>query len=480
MGKDGVYLFEKNTDAVGTNRGLLYQYLITLKDWIDNYILKNDQDIFCEFEDDIKEINTLANEVAFKQIKNYNSPFNINSEEIEKSLYNFYMLYLKYIKKFKIEFYFITNSHISKQDTILTKWIERTDITLVKNEVINILSNKVTLEKSNKINALANRIKKYSEDFKKNTGKIDQANKKKKEFEKSASLLINEIKNDESITRFIECVFFEFKIQECNYSVQALKDEILINLGKIDNCKGMVNVYFSRFLSEVNQKSCISNTSERMLTRDLFEQILEETIDEIGKNTKDEFIEIVTSGFENINNKIDKVNDGINNKLDRVNDSISKLVGNRKIKNKISLPIYSDDELKDFIEIDVNSSHLEEKIKKIGMDDEDTGYLIDLAQNTRCRYLLYKEELKKNNLNEEISALQALEGILRRICFEKVQEYTYKLDFNSRQFWYELIDELKKTTVENELFLEYKFQDDIISGQMYEIAAQCPLRWHKK
>ncbi|NFG68121.1 hypothetical protein FC820_07200 [Clostridium sporogenes] len=473
MKKNGVYLFEKNTDAVGTNRGLLYQYLITLKDWINNYISKNDQDIFCEFEDDIKEVRTLANEVVFKQIKNYNSPFNINSEEIGKSLYNFYMLYLKYKEKFKIQFYFITNSHISRQDSILTKWSKRTDIILVKNEVAKILSNKVILEKNNKINALDNRIKKYSENFKKNTNKIDEANKKKKKVEENAIELIEKINNYSTITEFIECVFFEFKNQECDYSVQALKDEILINLSKIDKCKGMNNIYFSRFLSEVNQKSCVSNTYDRALTIDLFEEILKETISEIGENTKDEFIEMVTNNFENINNKLDKVNENIS-------ELNKKVLGSTIIKNNISLPIYSDDQLKYIIETDGNSSHLEEKIKKIGMDEEDTGYLINSAQNTRCRYLLYKEELKKNNLNEELSALQSLEGILRRVCFEKVQEYTYKLDFNSRQFWYKLIGELKKITIENELFLEYKFQDDIIYGQMYEIAAQCPLRWHKK
>lgn len=487
MVRDEIYLFEKNTDAVGTNRGLLYQYLITLKDWVDNYISNNDQEIFCEFEDDIKEISTLANEIAFKQIKNYNSPFNINSEEIEKSLYNFYMLYLKYKEKFKVEFYFITNSHISQKDIILIKWIERTDITLVKNAVINILSNKVILENSNKINVLDTRINNYSKDFKKNKDKIDQANKKKKELEKVASMLINDIKNDENIAKFIECVFFDFKIQECEHSVQALKNEILNSLSKIDNCKGMVNLYFSRFLSEVNQKSCISNTAERILNIDLFEQILAETVDEIQKNTKDEFAEMVTSGFKNINDKIEKVSDSISNNIEKVGhginsklDNISKHISKARIKNKITLPIYSDIKLKDFMNTNCNSSNLEEKIKKIGMDNEDTGYLIDSAQNTRCRYLLYKEELRSNNLNEELSALQALEGILRRVCFEKVQKYTYKINFNSREFWHELIDELKKITIENELFLEYKFQDDIISGQMYEIAAQCPLRWHKK
>ncbi|MFZ3591892.1 hypothetical protein ACOI1C_22465, partial [Bacillus sp. DJP31] len=50
-------LFKKNTDATGTNRGFLYQYLKTLNTWIKNFIANNKVEIYCETEDDIKELD---------------------------------------------------------------------------------------------------------------------------------------------------------------------------------------------------------------------------------------------------------------------------------------------------------------------------------------------------------------------------------------------------------------------------------------
>lgn len=472
MEKDEVYLFEKNTDAVGTNRGFLYQYLVTLKDWVINYITKNRQDIYCEYEDDIKEVTSHAEKIVFKQIKNYDSPFNVNSEEIEKSLYNFFVLYLKYKNKFKTEFVFVTNSHISRNDNILNKWIKKEDINSIKIEVIKILLKKLEIDKKAKIKALDNRILKYKENPDKNNDKISEANEKKIEIENEANLLINSINLDDNITDFIQCVFFDFKNEKCDDSIQSIKSDILEQLDTIDECKKINNLYFSRFLTEINEKSSISNKDDRKLTIDLFQEILQETYEDILNNTDNAFIELVANNFENMNSKLDVVS----NKIDELSENVK---GKIITKNKMSLPSYSKQQIENMLKADDNSSHLEDKIKKIGMNEEDTNYLIELAEKNRCRYLLYKDELKKNNLIEELNILQSLEDTLRCICFKKVQEYTYKPNFDSRKFWCGLMDELRKVTTENELFLEYKFQDDIIYGQMYEIAAQCPLRWHK-
>lgn len=472
MEKDEVYLFEKNTDAVGTNRGFLYQYLVTLKDWVINYITKNRQDIYCEYEDDIKEVTSHAEKIVFKQIKNYDSPFNVNSEEIEKSLYNFFMLHLKYKNKFKTEFVFFTNSYISRNDNILNKWIKKEDVNSIKIEVIKILLKKLEIDKKAKIKALDNRISKYKENPDINNDKISKANEKKIEIEKEANLLINSINLDDNITNFVQCVFFDFKNEKCDDSIQSIKSDILEQLDTIDECKKSNNIYFSRFLTEINEKSSISNKDDRKLTIDLFQEILQETYEDILNNTDNAFIELLVNNFENMNIKLDVVS----NKIDELSENVK---GKIITKNKMSLPSYSKQQIEDMLKADDNSSHLEDKIKKIGMNEEDTNYLIELAEKNRCRYLLYKDELKKNNLIEELDILQSLEDTLRCICFKKVQEYTYKPNFDSRKFWYALMDELRKVTTENELFLEYKFQDDIIYGQMYEIAAQCPLRWHK-
>ena len=49
-------IFDVNTDAVATNKGFYYQYLITLKKWISNFIEDNEIEAYSEVDQDIKEV----------------------------------------------------------------------------------------------------------------------------------------------------------------------------------------------------------------------------------------------------------------------------------------------------------------------------------------------------------------------------------------------------------------------------------------
>jgi len=42
------YIFKQNTDAIGANSGFYYQYLKTVKLWIDNFIANENNEIYCE------------------------------------------------------------------------------------------------------------------------------------------------------------------------------------------------------------------------------------------------------------------------------------------------------------------------------------------------------------------------------------------------------------------------------------------------
>ena len=79
-----LHIFSKNTDAFASQSGYNYQTLITLEAWVNN--LKNgvEEDIFCEYEEDIFHKNKFDNSVKFRQIKLYSTNFSFKSEEIIK------------------------------------------------------------------------------------------------------------------------------------------------------------------------------------------------------------------------------------------------------------------------------------------------------------------------------------------------------------------------------------------------------------
>ncbi len=123
MTTNELIIFKKDTDAPGSNRGFVYQYLKTLLLWLNNYKNKKSITIYCEVDDDIKEINLMEQTVRFTQLKCYSSALNINNGEIKKSFYNYFLLHLIY-EEYQGEYVFETNTNISNRDTIIEKWMD--------------------------------------------------------------------------------------------------------------------------------------------------------------------------------------------------------------------------------------------------------------------------------------------------------------------------------------------------------------------
>jgi hypothetical protein len=48
-----LHIFQKDTDATAPLRGYQYQVLKTLETWISNLLEDNQEEIYCEFEEDI-------------------------------------------------------------------------------------------------------------------------------------------------------------------------------------------------------------------------------------------------------------------------------------------------------------------------------------------------------------------------------------------------------------------------------------------
>lgn len=83
MTTNKLIIFKKDTDAPRSNRGFIYQYLKTLLRWLNNYKNKQSVTIYCEVNDDIKEINLIEQTVRFTQLKCYSTALNIDSNEVK-------------------------------------------------------------------------------------------------------------------------------------------------------------------------------------------------------------------------------------------------------------------------------------------------------------------------------------------------------------------------------------------------------------
>ncbi|MBI1838196.1 MAG: hypothetical protein HYR91_13115 [Flavobacteriia bacterium] len=140
-------IFSKDTDAVSSLRGYNYQTLKTLESWIYNLLNNIDENIYCEYEEDIFQKNDGNKRVKFRQIKLYSSNFSFQSEEIKKCISHFFMLHIKSdYQNFDKEFIFETNSEISRKylnndADLLKMWYENQD--MISQDQLEIISNKI-------------------------------------------------------------------------------------------------------------------------------------------------------------------------------------------------------------------------------------------------------------------------------------------------------------------------------------------------
>ena len=95
MGVNKLYIFSKDTDAFSAQRGYNYQILKTLETWVGNFVENIDEDIYCEYEEDIFQKRNLNKKLKFRQIKLYSSNFSFSSVEVKKCLCHFFMLHIK-------------------------------------------------------------------------------------------------------------------------------------------------------------------------------------------------------------------------------------------------------------------------------------------------------------------------------------------------------------------------------------------------
>ncbi|OUS02878.1 hypothetical protein A9Q86_02185 [Flavobacteriales bacterium 33_180_T64] len=109
-----LHIFSKNTDATASLRGYHYQVLKTLETLIKNSLLDVNDEIYCDFEEDIFQKNEITGTTKFRQIKLYSRNFSFSNEEIQKCLAHFFMLHVKTdYALLEKEFIFEANSSVA-------------------------------------------------------------------------------------------------------------------------------------------------------------------------------------------------------------------------------------------------------------------------------------------------------------------------------------------------------------------------------
>jgi phosphoglycerate-specific signal transduction histidine kinase len=483
-------IFKKDTDAVGTNRGFVYQYLSTLIQWLNNYESGEDNLIYCEVEDDIKQINRERTAIKWTQIKCYSSVFNLGHRDIIKSLHNFFVLFISF-SEFDGSFCFETNSKISSNDKLLERWLEsqtslESDVALLTELVVkiqNTLSNSATKTKDNLMKVIANKIstlenKKSSAAKKKNRQLINELKEEHSSIEELFNEMQNKISDIETVSEFIHKIKWKFDDIKANESVEKLKDQALQLLKEICPKNTAIDLYFNRLISEIFFKTIEIDIEDRCLDNDLLDEILSETKNQINENVDRKFLDRFNSVEELLKTEFDDVH----KKLDKLVSNISEAANIKPDVPLINLPTVELEEVRRMLNADsVRQSKLEMKIKMINIHDiEQQNHLIDIATELRCRYLLFLQKLKFENLHSQYEALKSLEGKVERHCTDTVINNDVEAQelFNPRAFWNAFQAELKLLLKELIIRNKVDIDEDVVFAQMYQMAAECHLRWH--
>ena len=284
-----LYIFTKDTDATASLRGYQYQILMTLKIWLQNFQDGIQEEIFCDFEDDVFQKNEIAKSAKFRQIKLYSSNFSFKSEEIIKCIAHFFMLHVKSdYSNLDKEFVFEANTTIAKkyldnEAELLREWYINQNS--IPNELLNRCSNKVKEIVSEYVQDQAKVLK-----DKVDAGTIEEA------------LSIFKGLKQKDWNDFTKRIKWRFLNVDSETEVKKIKEDIdkaILNL-KFDIKNDDISSIFGLLYNIVWKKASESDPRKRKLTN----AELEFHILNVSRNEKDKWY------IETYNrwNNIDKIN----------------------------------------------------------------------------------------------------------------------------------------------------------------------------
>lgn len=479
--------FEKNTDATATNRGFYFQYLNTLKSWLDIYNSDADTKLFCEVEDDLKKI-AIGGSLEFSQFKCYSSNFSFSSKEVQKSFYNFYTLYYKYFGN-QPKFHFYTNSSIAPSEKLLLRWHRFQDGLREdhKDEIVTVL--KPILKKLFSDFAAA-----QIEGINKDLGKLEKKTFKQAKKEEERLKKIDELKNEVvlinnelntilshievNIKNFISSINFTFLSTSPDEANASIEQDCILSIKAIPGFKHTEKLFFSRLLTEIYRKSSEGEVLKRLLDKELLKLILNESAEDLRKNSDNRFENILTQGFSDVKESLDQ----LHIKMDNLDGKTTSAPAGLMFSN------YDDTKILDQVnkeqESDTTKSHqsnLERKINEIDWKDEqERKDLIQIATDLRCSYAIYMEELHLSGQKREYDALRALEKQIKMHCIHAVEKFGNGSSFDSNAFWASFREELSLKIKEFSAVCNINLQETFVFAQMYQIAAECQLKWVPK
>jgi hypothetical protein len=437
--------FDVNTDAVATNRGFYYQYLSVLKKWIQNFVEDKNIVTYTEVDNDIKEV---GQELIFTQIKCYSSNFSFNSEEIKNSIFNFWLLYLKYnTSNENIKFCFSTNTAIAPREKLLTKWSANPELN--DNELYKLCNGKIKEILIKEINIRKN---------KKLQNKITEI--QKTEIRSACESFKKYIQNTD-IEEFVRNIIWEFNHispEESIISIRKDIDSLLTNL-KFNNKPS--TLLFSVLLSEIYKKSQNTNKDDRCVTNETISIILEQTDDELKKIIDKKFTKLLRIEIEQIQNDIQLIQITLGQQGQEINILKNTFTdfNNKKFPKELTLiPDLNSTEFLDWNEfiISINNNLNEKKIVSV------------YAEGGMGKTSFAKKYLKAYDEYNHIIWVNVENSISYSFSFDEILLNNLKIVFSENddnQHKFKLIvNEINKIEGNNLLIIDIQNADDEIES----------------
>lgn len=284
--------FKINTEAIATNRGFYFQYLITLEKWLTNFIEGKDVETLVEVQEDIKEV---GEKLLFTQVKCYSSDFNLNSDEIRNTLANFYILFLENKASIEqLEFLFYTNTEIKQREKLLLRWIDDPQLSNTEIKALCVKKVKEILKKEFKT--------KRDHNLQKQKVTSDDKVKIRNAFEQLKLEL-----DSPNLIAFVESLKWHFGKESPEDAISKSENRILQVLSDEQFRRIPANLLINVFLSEIYRKSTQRDPVARKLNNSDVEGILDHSHTAIVEYVDSKFITLIgTKEFE-IQRQIDEL-----------------------------------------------------------------------------------------------------------------------------------------------------------------------------
>jgi len=293
MDQNALNLVSSNRDAIATNRGFYFQYLSLLKKWVENFINGSDTVLHSEVGDDIRES---GNKLVFTQLKCYSSSFSLNSKEIRKALYIFFLNYLKESPNNPgLGFVFETNTGVSKNEKLLQSWIS--GFPLAEGELLEKCCRRVgaiLLEELNRAQR----------------SKLESAGNKAPErsvLVKAAYQQLKDELNEQQLCAFTAAIRWCFMEKAPEVSIGILVAEILQLLRHKAFQGRPENVLMKVLLSEIYRCSQHAAVHDRALSSQSLRLLLEETDTEFSSRIDERITTLFRSELDSIHQKIESL-----------------------------------------------------------------------------------------------------------------------------------------------------------------------------